>query len=156
MGETCIDLEQRYFSKHRATCGLPFKFATRGYNAWRDIRRPSDILESLARKHQLRGPYYKPGRVLVGDKIFEPPVKSLTGTTLPRDMQIFLRRSLAADVPDSENVALYALHHWHEMPEVGYHLVPEHVETRSLYLPDQFAVEQVRSQVAPQLFSNEQ
>jgi len=28
------------------------------------------------------------------------------------------------------------LNHWQEMPVVGYHLVPEHVETRTLHNPD--------------------
>lgn len=36
---------------------------------------------------------------------------------------------------DSEALALYALRHWSEVPKVGTVLVPEHVETRSLYHP---------------------
>lgn len=35
-----------------------------------------------------------------------------------------------------EDLALYALHNWHEVPKVGCRLVPEHVETRALYHPD--------------------
>lgn len=37
---------------------------------------------------------------------------------------------------DKQSLALYVLNHWQEMPVVGYHLVPEHVETRTLYNPD--------------------
>lgn len=37
---------------------------------------------------------------------------------------------------DRQSLALYTLNHWHEMPIVGYRLVPEHVETRTLYNPD--------------------
>lgn len=44
---------------------------------------------------------------------------------------------------DNENLALYALRNWQDMPSVGYALVPEHVETRTLYLPDKPGMEQV-------------
>ncbi len=44
---------------------------------------------------------------------------------------------------DSENVALYALHHWQEVPEVGTELVPAHVERRTLYNPEHPGVDMV-------------
>lgn len=37
---------------------------------------------------------------------------------------------------NSELLALYALHHWHDVPKAGCALVPEHVEQRPLYHPD--------------------
>ena len=37
---------------------------------------------------------------------------------------------------DTEDLALYALRHFHELSVCGYALVPEHVETRQLYNPE--------------------
>ena len=42
-----------------------------------------------------------------------------------------------------EHLALGVLHHWDDIPRVGTKLVPEHVETRSLYNPDKPGIEQV-------------
>lgn len=45
---------------------------------------------------------------------------------------------------DIEHKALYVLQHWEEMPGYGYKLVPEHVEIRSLYNPENPGLVQVR------------
>lgn len=42
-----------------------------------------------------------------------------------------------------ENLCLSILLKWHTLPICGYHLVPEHVETRSLQNLDKVGVEQV-------------
>jgi hypothetical protein len=36
---------------------------------------------------------------------------------------------------DRQSLALNVLNHWQDMPVIGYHLVPEHVETRTLFNP---------------------
>lgn len=42
-----------------------------------------------------------------------------------------------------EKLCLSILHKWHTLPICGYHLVPEHVETRTLYDPNKPGIEQV-------------
>lgn len=42
-----------------------------------------------------------------------------------------------------EHLALKVLHRWDEMPGVGCKLVPEHIETRTLYLKDKPGMDQV-------------
>ena len=41
IGETKIDLEDRFYSRHRATCGLAAKYDPCGYNEWRDPMKPT-------------------------------------------------------------------------------------------------------------------
>lgn len=52
---------------------------------------------------------------------------------------------------DDEHKALYVLQHWEEMPSYGYKLGPEHVETRSLYNPENPGLVQVRCVSLPGL-----
>ncbi|XP_049768287.1 otoferlin-like [Schistocerca cancellata] len=114
IGETRIDLEQRLYSDHRAHCGLPRSYHTKGYNAWRDAERPTQILEGLCRKQGLRAPEY-----LADDTL------SVAGATysLPlTDQSAAERRSSEW----REQLALEALRAWRPR------LVAEHVERRPL------------------------
>uniref|UniRef100_A0A8C7D4M8 Otoferlin n=1 Tax=Oncorhynchus kisutch TaxID=8019 RepID=A0A8C7D4M8_ONCKI len=61
IGETKLDLENRYYSKHRAICGIPSKYAIHGYNVWRDPLKPTQILAKLCKEGKLDGPHYGPG-----------------------------------------------------------------------------------------------
>uniref|UniRef100_A0A3B5BH22 C2 domain-containing protein n=1 Tax=Stegastes partitus TaxID=144197 RepID=A0A3B5BH22_9TELE len=116
IGETRIDLENRFYSRHRATCGLPTEYSE-GYNAWRDCLKPSELLSKMCRENGLDGPHFRPGRIIVANKIF-------TGKTL------FMHEE---PVESYEHLSLKILHRWAEIPAVGCRLVPEHIETRTLF-----------------------
>uniref|UniRef100_A0A8C5FBZ1 Otoferlin a n=1 Tax=Gadus morhua TaxID=8049 RepID=A0A8C5FBZ1_GADMO len=61
IGETKIDLENRFYSKHRATCGISSTYSVNGYNVWRDPMKPSQILAKLCKEGKLEAPQYGPG-----------------------------------------------------------------------------------------------
>jgi hypothetical protein len=46
IGNTVIDLEDRFYSNSYSTCGLAKKYEITGYNTWRDILQPKQILQS--------------------------------------------------------------------------------------------------------------
>lgn len=96
--------------------------------------KPSHILTKLCRQYGLTGPFYGQASVTVGTKKFQ----------LDEDDS-----EIGASVKaDNENLALHALRNWQDVPLVGYHLVPEHVETRTLYLPDKPGMEQVDDRIS--------
>uniref|UniRef100_A0A672V2C0 C2 domain-containing protein n=1 Tax=Strigops habroptila TaxID=2489341 RepID=A0A672V2C0_STRHB len=120
IGETKIDLENRFYSKHRANCGVASQYDINGYNTWRDAFKPTQILDSLCKKNSLPAAEYRREEVKVDNKIFKVPPEAF-----PEGTEV-----------DDEHKALYVLQHWEEMPGYGYKLVPEHVEIRSLYNPE--------------------
>ncbi|XP_006144124.1 fer-1-like protein 4 [Tupaia chinensis] len=126
IGETHIDVENRFYSHHRANCGLASQYDTDGYNAWRDAFRPSQILAGLCQRCGLPAPEYRAGAVKVGSKVFLTPPEILpSGSGVPKE----------PSGASEEAQALLVLRRWQEMPELGIQLVPEHVETRPLYHP---------------------
>lgn len=70
IGETKIDLENRFYSKHRAICGLQSQYEIEGYNAWRDTAKPTEILTKLCKDNMLDGPHFRPGKIQIGKKVF--------------------------------------------------------------------------------------
>ncbi|KAJ8009618.1 hypothetical protein DPEC_G00090770 [Dallia pectoralis] len=139
IGETKVDLENRYYSKHRATCGIASNYSVHGYNMWRDPLKPSQILAKLCKEAKLDGPQYGPGgRVKVANRIFMGPREIEDENGLKRQTD--------------EHLALTVLKHWEEIPRVGCQLIPEHVETRPLLHPEKPGIEQGRIEMWVDMF----
>nr|XP_013189195.1 unnamed protein product [Amyelois transitella] len=138
IGETKIDLENRFYSRHRATCGLPMKYEEQGYNRWRDAMKPTQILAKLCKDGKLDPPAYEFGRVKIGRTVFNMPVDDKELFSNPDTMQ--------------EQMALVVLHRWQEVPRVGTKLVTEHIETRPLYHPSKPGIEQGRLEMWVDMF----
>lgn len=139
IGETRIDLENRFYSKHRAICGLQSQYEIEGYNAWRDTSKPTEILTKLCKDNKLDGPYFRPGKIQIGNQVF-------SGKT------VFTEEDTEETVESYEHLALRVLHSWEDIPEVGCRLVPEHIETRPLYHKDKPGMEQGRLQMWVDMF----
>uniref|UniRef100_A0A8D3BNE6 Fer-1 like family member 4 n=1 Tax=Scophthalmus maximus TaxID=52904 RepID=A0A8D3BNE6_SCOMX len=73
IGETRVDLENRFYSRHRACCGLALHYDTDGYNMWRDAKKPTTILAELCRENSIPSPEYRATEVKVLNKIFKIP-----------------------------------------------------------------------------------
>ncbi|XP_067936252.1 myoferlin-like isoform X2 [Watersipora subatra] len=58
IGETNIDLENRFLSKYRAICGVHRTYCSSGICQWRDALKPSQILEEFCNRHRLAAPVY--------------------------------------------------------------------------------------------------
>ncbi|XP_010211914.1 PREDICTED: otoferlin [Tinamus guttatus] len=139
IGETKIDLENRYYSKHRATCGVSQTYSIHGYNIWRDPMKPSQILSKLCKEGKVDGPHFGPGgRVKVANRVF-------TGPTEIEDENGQKKQT-------DEHLALSVLRHWEDIPRAGCRLVPEHVETRPLLNPDKPGIEQGRLEMWVDMF----
>uniref|UniRef100_A0A4W6EXB8 Otoferlin n=1 Tax=Lates calcarifer TaxID=8187 RepID=A0A4W6EXB8_LATCA len=133
IGETKLDLENRFYSKHRATCGIACNYAIHGYNVWRDPMKPTQILAKLCKDGKLDGPHYGPGgRVKVENRVFMGPTE--------------------IEDENDEHLALTVLKHWEDIPRVGCKLIPEHVETRPLLHPDKPGIEQGRIEMWVDMF----
>uniref|UniRef100_A0A8C5XC17 Myoferlin n=1 Tax=Microcebus murinus TaxID=30608 RepID=A0A8C5XC17_MICMU len=49
VGETIIDLENRFLSRFGSHCGIPEQYCVSGVNTWRDQLRPTQLLQNVAR-----------------------------------------------------------------------------------------------------------
>ncbi|CAF1070662.1 unnamed protein product [Brachionus calyciflorus] len=142
IGETTIDLEDRLYSNCYATCGLPAKFDSSGYNSWRDCLLPKELLIKMCRKFGLPKPSFSNNRLIVYDlngKAFPFPDKN-------EEIAEYSQESESDDEENGDDIkeikinkieqqlALDALNNWQKITNLS--LVAEHVETRSLYNPE--------------------
>ncbi|XP_072783930.1 dysferlin isoform X7 [Taeniopygia guttata] len=132
IGETVIDLENRFLSKYGARCGLPQTYCVSGPNQWRDQLRPSQLLHLFSLQHNYKAPTYKSDRIIFRDQEY---VLSELEDGKPPNPHLG---------PVEERLALAALR------KQG--LIPEHVETRRLYSPLQPDIEQGKLQMWVDLF----
>ncbi|TMW49673.1 hypothetical protein DOY81_005242 [Sarcophaga bullata] len=141
IGETRIDLENRFYSKHRATCGLALRYEDCGYNQWRDPMKPTQILSRLCKENKLDTPHYFQDRVAIGKYCMtfsDEEVIAWNGPSTCRNRD--------------EHLALACLHRWSEIPNVGCKIVPEHIESRPLYNPDKPGIEQGKIEMWVDMF----
>ncbi|XP_032898673.1 dysferlin-like [Amblyraja radiata] len=123
IGETVIDLENRFLSRFGACCGLPQTYCISGPNRWRGQLTPTQCLHNYAKRHSCRLPVYSDDKIVFSGQEF--PLSQLEDG-VPLNVHLG---------PPAERLALHVLR------KQG--LVPEHVETRSLYSPLQPDIEQV-------------
>ncbi|KAK2861740.1 hypothetical protein Q5P01_001273 [Channa striata] len=134
IGDTRVDLENRFYSNHRASCGLALHYDTDGYNKWRDAKKPSTILAELCRKNGIPSPEYRTSEVKVLNKIFKIPNEAVPEGLLKKN-----QRTPEEEDEMEEHACLNVLQRWGEMREFisgALPLVPEHVEIRSLLNQD--------------------
>ncbi|RTG83814.1 otoferlin [Schistosoma bovis] len=143
IGETHIDIENRFHSVHRATCGLMPKYYAHGYCQWKDSQQPTEILAKLCEKYGLEQPVYNilENKITIGNESFfaNTEIRNETGIT----------------VKSVEPLALEALHNWSLITNKDVKLVSEHVETRSLKHPDNPGLIQGRLQMWIDMFERE-
>ncbi|XP_071827020.1 myoferlin-like isoform X6 [Apostichopus japonicus] len=134
IGETYIDLENRYLSKYRATCGLPAAYHIDGPNQWRDAQLPSQILKDYCTKNGLaEAVFYGTNKLTFDGKMYNLEDYEPAGhINNPHEGE------------ESERLALYALN---TLP-----LVKEHIETRPLYSPLMPDIEQGKLQMWVDIF----
>ncbi|CAB1434714.1 unnamed protein product [Pleuronectes platessa] len=132
IGETVIDLENRFLSRHGALCGLPRSYCVSGVNQWRDQLTPRQLLGRVCERRNLRRPVYQDDCVLF---------RGVRYTAADLDDKNVCKRHLG---PLKERLSLHILR------KLG--LVPEHVETRPLYSPLQPDIEQGRLMMWVDLF----
>ncbi|KAM3968476.1 otoferlin [Aphomia sociella] len=138
IGSTSVDLEDRIFTKHRACIGLSNEYNLLGSSKWRDISKPSAILEEICSKNHLPMPIY-PDKTTV-----------IVNGVEYRDNE--REKTYISSSECKENICLSLLHQWHTLPLCGYHLVPEHVETRTLYNPAKPCADQGKIQMWIDIF----
>ena len=147
IGETEIDIENLFFSKHRPRCGIQKNYIPHGYAAWRDPAKPSAILSKLCNEFYIDGPVFREGEdeegtvtsvCVTGGKEFTAP-------------SFFLDENGKAKRSD-ELSALECLNRFDELAPKGFKLCPEHVQTRKLYNKNKPGMEMGKIQLWVDMF----
>ncbi|XP_069547485.1 myoferlin isoform X3 [Brachyistius frenatus] len=134
VGETVIDLENRFLSRYNSYCGLPQTYCISSINQWRDQLKPSQILENLARLKGLSKPRTEDnGTSLTFNG------KDYTLAQFENNKEIHQHLG-----PPRERLCLHVLR--------AQGLVPEHVETRTLFSSFQPNLSQGRLQMWVDVF----
>ncbi|XP_074477188.1 myoferlin-like isoform X5 [Sebastes fasciatus] len=134
VGETVIDLENRFLSRYNSYCGLPQSYCISGINRWRDQLKPSQVLENLARLKGLSKPRTEDNGTSL---TFNSKEYTLAEFETNKEIHEHLG-------PARERLCLHVLR------KQG--LVPEHVETRTLYSSFQPNLSQGRLQMWVDVF----
>uniref|UniRef100_A0A8B9P4B0 Myoferlin n=1 Tax=Apteryx owenii TaxID=8824 RepID=A0A8B9P4B0_APTOW len=120
VGETIIDLENRFLSRYGSHCGIPQQYCVSGVNTWRDQLKPTQMLQNIFQVWVM-SPFYSIPFISEANKI--------------------LHQHLG---PGEERLALHILR--------TQGLVPEHVETRTLYSTFQPNISQGKLQMWVDVF----
>ncbi|XP_040309841.1 fer-1-like protein 5 isoform X1 [Herpailurus yagouaroundi] len=134
IGTTVIDLENRLLSGFGARCGLSKSYCQSGPFRWRDQMHPSFLLERHAKQKGLPPPLFNTEE----DSVFYNGKQFRLQSFEPKPPTV---RYLG---PKKERLALYLLH--------TQGLVPEHVETRTLYSDSQPGIDQGKVQMWVDIF----
>ncbi|XP_038641430.1 myoferlin-like isoform X3 [Scyliorhinus canicula] len=134
IGETVVDLENRFLSRFGACCGLPRTYCTAGSTQWRDQLTPITLLNNLSSMKNYAMPVVRNNgqKISIGDREF-----SLADFEKKKIPYSFLG-------PPEERLALHILR--------LQNLVPEHVETRTLFNGIQPGIEQGKLQMWIDIF----
>ncbi|XP_077894091.1 myoferlin isoform X1 [Ictidomys tridecemlineatus] len=134
VGETIIDLENRFLSRFGSHCGIPEQYCVSGVNTWRDQLRPTQLLQNVARFKGFPQPILSEdgSRIRYGGKEY-----SLDEFEVNK----ILHQHLGAP---EERLALHILR--------TQGLVPEHVETRTLHSTFQPNISQGKLQMWVDVF----
>lgn len=132
IGETLIDLENRFLSRHGAACGLPQSYSLSGVNQWRHQLTPRQLLLRVCERRNLKRPIYQEDVVVF---------RGIRYSAADLEDNNVSKRHLG---PLKERLSLHILR------KLG--LVPEHVESRALYSPLQPEIEQGRLMMWVDLF----
>uniref|UniRef100_A0A1X7UPH4 C2 domain-containing protein n=1 Tax=Amphimedon queenslandica TaxID=400682 RepID=A0A1X7UPH4_AMPQE len=125
IGQTEIDIENRFISRYRASCGIPETFSKNGPNHWRDTDLPTDILDWYCKVNGLK----EPVRTANG-LIYNYDEYTINHT----DLKPYMRQHKYVGSP-IQQIALALLRRENV-------LVHEHVETRTLENPNQPGISQ--------------